>query len=964
MPFFQKTPSCLQIVEGEIIEHMENFFPDQRWTSEGEPELGVGVVVETNKNRVQVHFPATNETRQYALANAPLRRVIFKLGDTIVDANKRQLVIERVQDNGELFLYIGKDGALSEADLGDVLVKHGVDDRLFIGDVETPDVFALRRKTLEYDHMRRISPINGFIGGRIDLIPHQLYIAHEVSARYAPRVLLSDQVGLGKTIEACLILHRLLLSGQASRILILVPDSLIHQWFVEMLRRFNLWFHIFDEERCTALDESAPEGNPFLDDQLVICSTSFLASSPIRAQQAISADWDMLVVDEAHHLAWSLKEASPEYAVVEILSKVTKGLLLLTATPEQLGVESHFARLRLLDPERYADYDAFVNETQDHAAIANIVETLSSGNPLIDKDKELLETIFGEERMAKIEGNGAKNHLIEDLLDQHGPGRVVFRNTRSAISGFPARKAHLIPLETEVNQEEWIKRLSKEYTADNEAQVSEAVRQQFWFSEDPRVTGLVALLAQLNPAKILLICRSKAKVLALEKALQKLSSAKVGVFHEDLTIVQRDRNAAWFAETDGARILLCSEIGSEGRNFQFAHHLVLFDLPVHPELLEQRIGRLDRIGQSEVIQIHVPYLIGSPQEVLVRWFHEGLNAFEENIEGGNQIGQLFNDRLVSLALAATSTDISTKLDTLITDTAIYQKELKQTLANGRDRLLEMNSFRPLVAEKLVEKIKAADQDIGLEIYMTKVFEHFGIEMEDLAPRTYLLHPARTNRETFPSIPDEGISVTFDRKRALSREDLSFISWDHPMVTGALDMVLSLGTGGASFGILRGTSATGILLEAIFVLETAGKQGIHIDRFLPRTPLRVVVNHSGDEVTGDYPVDLFNKQLIPGKIDDLIENETLVDTILPNMIKTATEIAEQLKVEEIDNGLERMNRTLDHEIGRLASLYKRNKAIRPDEIRTALDEKNVLTTMIGGARIRMDSLQLIREGEFS
>jgi len=942
---------------------MADFYPDQRWTSEGEPELGVGVVVETNKNRVQVHFAAAGETRQYALDNAPLRRVTFKPGDKVVDKNKRPFVIERVQDNGELLLYIGKEGVLSEADLGDVSVQHGVNDRILIGDVETPMEFALRRRTLEYDHNRRLSTINGFVGGRIDLIPHQLYIAHEVSARYAPRVLLSDQVGLGKTIEACLILHRLLLSGQASRVLILVPDSLIHQWFVEMLRRFNLWFHIFDEERCAALDASAPEGNPFLDDQLIICSTSFLAGSSTRARQAISADWDMLVVDEAHHLEWSLEKASPEYAIVEMLSKVAKGLLLLTATPEQLGVESHFARLRLLDPERYADYDKFINESQDHKEIANIVEDLSLNKPLKPKDKALLLTIFGEKRMAKVEEKGvlAKDQLIEDLLDQHGPGRVVFRNTRAAMSGFPTRKAYLIPLEAAGNQEQWIQRMSKEYATDKEVRLSEEVKQKFWFSEDPRVTWLVALLTQLNPAKVLLICRSKAKVLALEKVLQKLSSAKVSMFHEDLTIVQRDRNAAWFAETDGARILLCSEIGSEGRNFQFAHHLVLFDLPVHPELLEQRIGRLDRIGQSEDIQIHVPYLKGSPQEVLVRWYHEGLHAFEENIEGGNQIGQLFNDRLVEMAMAASTTDISAQLDALIADTAAYQKELKQTLANGRDRLLEMNSFRPKVAEQLVEQIRAADQDLGLEIYMTQVFEHFGIDMEDLAPRTYLLHPARTNREAFPSIPDAGISVTFDRKRALSREDVSFISWDHPMVTGAIDMVLSLGTGGASFGILKGTEGKGILLEVIFVLETAGKKGIYVDRFLPSTPLRVVVNHSGDEVTEDYPVDLFNKQLRPGKISDLIGNETVVDTIIPEMIKTATEIAEQLRLKGIDEGLKQMSQTLDHEIGRLASLYERNKAIRPDEIRTALEEKNVLRMLIGNARIRMDSIQLIREG---
>ena len=101
-------------------------------------------------------------------------------------------------------------------------------------------------------------------------------------------------------------------------------------------------------------------------------------------------------------------------------------------------------------------------------------------------------------------------------------------------------------------------------------------------------------------------------------------------------------------------------------------------------------------------------------------------------------------------------------------------------------------------------------------------------------------------------------------------------------------------------------------------------------------------------------------MIPGQVSDLIENETFVDEILPDMIKNATEIVEQLKEKELEAGLKDMNQTLDHEIGRLASLYKRNKAIRPDEIRTALEQKNELTMLIGEARIRMDSIQLIRE----
>ena len=940
---------------------MEIFLPNQRYTSIGEPELGVGILTETGKGQVKVFFPRSNETRLYALDNAPLRRVVFKPGDTIIDTYKQFLLVKQVELKDGLYIYYGKDRTLSEAELGDVTASHGADDRLLMGDVDTPQAFALRRATLQHDYARRRSPVSGFLGGRIDLIPHQLYITHEVSSRYAPRVLLSDQVGLGKTIEACLILHRLLLSGRISRVLILVPESLVHQWFIEAMRHFNMWFSIFDEERCASLDGSAPDGNPFLDDQLIICSTHFLANSAKRSRQAVSAGWDMLVVDEAHHLEWSVDQVSQEYGVVDVLSKVAKGLLLLTATPEQLGEESHFARLRLLDPNRYADYEVFINEPSEHKIIASIVEKLDSGKSLNTNERQFLESHFSKERLLSLAkgGDSAKDSLIEDLLDQHGPGRVLFRNTRSAITGFPKRKAHLIPIVATQDTDLWLQRLTGEFAHD--MGLGDAGRdQKFWFDEDPRVRWLLNTLKKLDPAKVLLICKSKEKVLALEEVLARRANLSVGVFHEELTIVQRDRNAAWFSEPDGAQILLCSEIGSEGRNFQFAHHLVLFDLPLHPELLEQRIGRLDRIGQSKDIQIHVPYLANSPQQVLVRWFHEGLNAFEESFEGGNEISKLFAERLLKLAQSHHLSDQNSELEALIAETSVYRKDLQHKLAQGRDRLLEMNSFRPRIAEQLVEEIKKEDADSTLEHYFTKVFHHFGVEMEDLAPRTYFLHPSSEASSVFPSIPREGLGITFDRKRALSREDMGFLSWDHPLTTGSMDMVLGSGAGSASFGILRGTYSPGLLLEVLFVLETAPEPGLYADRFLPNTPLRIIVDHRGEEVTDSYPAETLDRKLTPGKMDALLDNDTMMETVLPNMMSTATNIAEQQGNKEIAQALDRMNLTLDHEINRLKILQTKNKNIRPEEIQIALDEQAKLTSLIKDARVRMDAVQLIRK----
>ncbi len=940
---------------------MGEFFPKQRYISDGEAELGTGLLTDTTKGKVQIFFPLSEEIRLYAIESAPLRRVVFKPGDVIIDTKGEQMLIERIKIIDELYMYYGEGRQLSEAELGNMSITHNVDDRLFTGDIDSSEMFALRRETLYHNYRRRISPINGFVGGKIDLIPHQLYIANEVSSRYAPRVLLSDQVGLGKTIEACLILHRLLVSGRISRVLILVPESLIHQWFVEVLRRFNLWFNIFDEERCASLEEGAPEGNPFLDNQLIICSTEFLAGSKKRTQQAIAADWDMLIVDEAHHLEWSVDNISAEYETVEQLSKIAKGLLLLTATPEQLGVESHFARLRLLDPNRYANYNDFIKESSDNKDIANIVEKLFLGKKMHTKGIKILETIFPKERI-KLLASGddvVRRNLIEDLLDQHGPGRVLFRNTRLAMSGFPKRIAHIVPLEEAENQSRWIERLTNEFISDVDSD-SHTESKQFLSSKDPRLNWILEKMKRVYPAKLLLICTTKEKVLALEAALKRHVNNKVGVFHEDLTLIQRDRNSAWFADNDNAQILLCSEIGSEGRNFQFAHHLILFDVPIHPELLEQRIGRLDRIGQTEDIHIHIPYIVGSPQHMVVKWFHEGLNAFNTNLEGGNIISKLFRDRLIDICRNKSFEDASTELEALIIETSNYQKELKKTLAEGRDKLLEMNSFRPEVAKKLIEQIQTEDKDRTLENYLTKVFHHFDIEMEDRAARSYLLHPASINSAVFPSIPREGIHITFDRKRALSREDVSFISWDHPMTTGALDMVLSSTIGNASFGIIRGTGSPALVLELVFVLETAGKHNESVDRFLPNTPLRIVVDHSGSDVTDAYSVEMLNKKLIPSKIDALLENDALVDTMLPNMISSATKVAEELGAKEITNGLQRMKSTLDHEINRLNILQKMNKHIRPDEIEVAVEEKTALSTIIKNARIRLDALLLIRK----
>ena len=182
-----------------------------------------------------------------------------------------------------------------------------------------------------------------------------------------------------------MIIHQQVLAGRAERILIVVPETLQHQWLVEMMRRFNLHFSIFDEERC--IEAFADADNPFDTQQYVLCSLDFLRKSRKRFEQALEGEWDLLVVDEAHHHEWSPEKPSREYQIIEGLAENTPGVLLLTATPEQLGRESHFARLRLLDSDRFYDYQAFVEEEEQYAPVADSVSALFSGESLSNDAK-------------------------------------------------------------------------------------------------------------------------------------------------------------------------------------------------------------------------------------------------------------------------------------------------------------------------------------------------------------------------------------------------------------------------------------------------------------------------------------------------------------------------------------------------------------------------------------------------
>ncbi|WP_429162214.1 RNA polymerase-associated protein RapA [Aeromonas media] len=944
----------------------------QRWISDTETDLGLGTVVAVEGRMVTLLFPATGENRMYAKEEAPVTRVSFNVGDQIASHEDWTMTVEEVQEKDGLLIYVGvrtdndEPVALKEVFLNNFIKFNKPQDRLFAGQIDRMSRFTLRYEALINQHQRRRNPTRGLAGGRVSLIPHQLYIAHEVGHRYAPRVLLADEVGLGKTIEAGMIIHQQLLSGRAHRVLILLPETLQHQWLVEMLRRFNLHFSLFDEERC--IEAFADAENPFETEQLVICSLDFLRKKRRRFEQVLEAEWDLLVVDEAHHLEWSEEAPSRAYEMVEALAEQVPGVLLLTATPDQLGHQSHFARLRLLDPERFYDYDAFLAEEQAYGQVASAAQELLDGETLSDEARQILASQL---EGLDLSDAAARQQAVAKLLDQHGTGRVLFRNSRANIQGFPERHLNVYPMPLPEQYKTAIKVMGMMGGNGGDLQTRalrylypEKIFQQFegdnatWTQFDPRVEWLLELLLSARQQKVLVICSEAATAIALEEALRTREGIRGAVFHEGMSILERDKASAYFAQQEGgAQVLLCSEIGSEGRNFQFASHLVLFDLPLNPDLLEQRIGRLDRIGQQNTVEIHVPYLEGTAQRALQLWYHDGLDAFEQTCPTARPVFEAVRDELFEL-LAANSGEQG-PLDALLIKTRELHEPLKARLEQGRDRLLEIHSSGGAAAQQLVDKLAAEDDDTGMISFALKMFDEIGVNQDDRGENALVLTPGdHMLVSSFPGLPQDGMTITFDRNTALSRDDMALLSWDHPMMRGGIDLILGSEIGATSVALLKNKALPigSILLELIFVAESAAHPQLY--RFMPPTPIRLLMDKNGQNLGEKVAFDAFNRQLTPVNRHLGSKLVTASQPVIHGLIGKGQAIADELKTGIVDKARAQMAQTLQQDLDRLEALKAVNPNVRDSELDYLRNLQAELHHLIDQTQLKLDAIRFI------
>ncbi len=870
---------------------MSDFVQGQRWVVDSEPELGLGVVIGVAARRVSILFPQANCERLYAIEQAPLTRITFALGDEIRLKEGGTAQVCGVFDNKGVLIYDIGAQLVPESELSGEIQLNQPFMRLMTGQLDHAKWFYFRRQL--DDAMARTwnSRLNGLLGIRANLIPHQLYVAWTACERENVRVLLADEVGLGKTLEAGMILARLLKLERISRALIVVPDALQVQWLVELIRRFNLRPELY----------SGVE-HDFTSGQIHLIPQSVLAA---EHERLIAGEFQCVLVDEAHHV----QPLTPEFECLVALATLCPHVVLLTATPEQLGFASHFARLQLLDSAKYTDIEKFAEAEKSFAEINQLIRGLPKSRAEIVRRFDLGAT-------------ASDDQLITQVLDCHGLGRVMFRNARAAVQGFPTRIAHAHPLE----EDTWLAKFE-------------------W---------LAVWLKQHRADKVLVICHLKEHVMACERYLWQKHGFDVALFHEDMNLIERDRAAAYFANfNDGSQVLVCSEIGSEGRNFQFSHHLICLDLPEHPDLLEQRIGRLDRIGQTQDVEIHVPFAADSLAAQQFIWFNEVLNCVALQNPAAGAVHDEYWPQLQA------------EPENLQNIMAVAQHkvvQLQAAIAAGRDALLEMNSCRQPFADSLVTRITEFEATTPLAL-VEMASSLFNFHFEETQQGAYSLIPADNMLiASLPGIPLEGIEVTFSRSLAQSREELMFITWDSPFIVGLWEILHHSELGSASVALLPSKQLPPgkCLLEACFDVVVQSEFSSACLPFLPSCSVRsLVLDMSDKNLSAALPEQALQQSIrsIDKKLARKIIQSKKSD--IPVWFQRVEAFAQAQKTELLDAALMQVGEFFQQEIQRLTTLAKRNAFIDPPEVeQLRVKEANVGRALREHTQLQLSAIRLI------
>lgn len=931
-----------------------------------EPELGIGLIdkIDTQRNLLDVTFAQTGERRIFSVQSAQLRRFTRSPGQKARLATGEIVLIEAIIEKDGLFQYKFAESTYWEYELSFPNHQESQAIKAFEGGFATsPEAFELRTKARHIEKLQRSSPVAGFVGAKLNPLAHQLYVASELSSRERVRAVLADEVGLGKTIEAGLVFARLRAQARAGRVLLVVPESLINQWVFEMYNRFNELFAIFDPAR---LESEWDEEQVFDAAQKIIVSLESLSNEPHILAGILNTSWQLVIVDEAHHLRYGENEPNRQWLAVKTLGNQVDHLLLLTATPQIFGLENEFGLLNIVDESRFSDLHDFYLETKKGRKSASLAKKLRQ-NKLEPQDLLALEKLLSAHEVQKFTADPSpkqRKKLIQSLVDRHGTGRVLFRNRRARLSGFPTRNVVLCPLATPKIYWQEIADIDQS----NDASLLDLACGIHFnrHAKNPKWDWLLNFLAAHQHEKTLIMCRlGKDAELVYKMLLKHLDKAKMSLFHEGLTPIERDIQAVHFLKEGGANILIASEIGGEGRNFQAAINLVFWDIPKLPNILEQRIGRLDRIGQGKAIFIYIPFLEKTPEEVFVRWYHQGFDAFATACSWANLILEEVVSSLLknfSLALVEkTPEQIDKNLTKLLSKTQEFYKSQTKKQASLNDYLLDLNSFNEKKGLALKEQVFDCDDDVTLETFFKACLDYFGVDYMDLdANGSIVIEPDSLSfLDQIPGLSKEDAhSFVFDREIALVREEAYFVSYDHFITEGLIATLLAKGDGLFSLAQWQQSPYRGILVRLLFLIENTAPKFLAIDRFLSQNAFELNLLYDGKKVFLIPDNKLPTHDSLSSLSPEVLHKNPQLQQVVSSLIKKGETRAKEKFHEDLRGAKLKAKEILDHEVNRLEELAKFNPTVSKEELLLIRERRKKALHALDESQVVIDAIQVI------
>lgn len=788
-------------------------------------------------------------------------------------------------------------------------------ERLLRGNIGASEAYVLFLQARFLKHAYRFDPLSGLSNARIEPTLHQIYIAHRVTQKLQPRMILADEVGLGKTIEAGLIIKELRARELIERVLIVCPASLQLQWQQELRSKFNEEFEILDSAALKFLGTGGR--NPWLARDNVICSLPFAANSK-RAERIIEADWDLVVFDEAHRVRRWLQSANKvsvtqAYRLGDELKELVNGLLLLTATPMQLHPFELYSLIELVEPGLHPTFAAFEKAGRDLPSLNDLMKTLKGWDALADHDRELA-TDRHDALLAEIEvrpddlaDRARRETAMNALAERHPLAQVLVRNRKAEVGGFMRREARsffveLAPEELELYQDitEYLRRGYNRARAEKQlaigfvmvtyqkmlASSSYAIRQSLRrrierLREEVRVahtekrakltktaleelTEAEELSASLEEAEAsaIQIAALETEIVELERLVDRLGRARdsktsellgalkpifdadakekvliftqfietqeflmralemngmsVATFNGRMSLDEKELAVRRFRDPDGAQILVSTEAGGEGRNFQFAHILVNYDLPWNPMKVEQRIGRLDRIGQARPVFIYNLACRETVEERVLDVLATRIRLFEESVGSLDPILGTVESQIEQIVMA----DVA-HFGELLEE---FQVSLEQRVREARERehtladfAMDRASLRRDVANELLQESPLA-RTVDLERFVAGALDYFGGTMLEhpeggvvvtLSPRLATKLRARTSTK-------RGV---FSPTDALRLEELDFFAFGHDLIDGIVDLPLTVDP--TATGVRRLEGITEPAVEILYEIRIGG-----------------------------------------------------------------------------------------------------------------------------------------------